>query len=171
MAKITKEQIQRVYALAAGLGLVEKNNKNDMLHELLYAVTGKSSIRDLTDIEFKKMQNELISRMKLSNMTAPLKKKKDKPKDPDVADMMTQAQQSLAWRLVYRLQELDMNPIIKENGLTISVGDRMKGAIEKVLNITPNMKSPFKWVTFVQGEKFIEQLNDMLEALRGRITS
>lgn len=158
MAQITKEQIKRVYALASGLGLVESNNKNDMLHELLFSTTGKTSVSDLTDAEFKQMQSELINRMKLSNITAPLKRKKDRPKDPDVADMMTQAQQSLAWRLIYRLQELDRDPIVKDNGITISVSDRMKGAIEKVLDITPNMKSPFKWVTFVQGEKFIEQL-------------
>lgn len=155
MAQITKEQIKRVYALASGLGILESNNKNDMLHQLVFSVTGKESVSKLTDTEFKKLQGELIERMKLSNLEAPLKTKKDKPKakaPEDVPDMMTQAQQNLAWRMIYRLQELD------ETESSATVGDRMMGAIQKILNITVNAKSPFKWVSFEQGAKLIETL-------------
>ena len=122
MAQITKEQIKRVYALASGLGILESNNKNDMLHQLVFSVTGKESVSKLTDTEFKKLQGELIERMKLSNLEAPLKTKKDKPKakaPEDVPDMMTQAQQNLAWRMIYRLQELD------ETESSATVGDRI----------------------------------------------
>ena len=63
--------------------------------------------------------------------------------------MMTHAQQNLAWRMIYRLQELD------ETQSSAAVGDRMLGAIQKVLNITVNAKSPFRWISFEQGAKLI----------------
>ena len=151
MAQITKEQIKRVYALASGLGILESGNKNDLLHELVFSVTNKESVSQLTDKEFNMVQHELIERMKLSNQTAPLKKKKKPPVETQ-PDMMTSAQQNLAWRLVYRLQELDTSPS------EASVGERMVGAINKILGITANVVAPFHWVSFTQATTLIETL-------------
>ena len=39
----TKEQIKRIYGLGAGLGIVGKD-KDDMLHELIFSITGKDSV-------------------------------------------------------------------------------------------------------------------------------
>ena len=61
----TKEQIKRIYGLGAGLGIVGKD-KDDMLHELIFSITGKDSVKQLDDSEFKAVQAELINRMKLA---------------------------------------------------------------------------------------------------------
>ena len=58
----TKEQIKRIYGLGTGLGIVGKD-RDDMLHELVYSITGKESVKDLDDNDFKTVQNELINRM------------------------------------------------------------------------------------------------------------
>lgn len=155
---ISKEQIKRVYALGAGLGLVDNRSKSDMLHELVLSVTGKDSVSSLTEADFIAVQTELIERMKLSNRAAPLKKKQDKPNPQNVPDMMTQEQKSLAWRLMYRLQELDTNPYLHEDGSPVTVGERMQGALKKTLGVTAGLKDPFRWVSLSQGEKFIETL-------------
>lgn len=157
MAKITKEQIKRIYALGAGLGILEQGNKNDMLHELVTSISGKKSVSDLTVPEFNKVQRELLDRMHYGSHTVPSKKKVN-PERENVANMMTNEQISLAWRLMYRLEELDTFPKLHEDGTPISVGERMHGAIMKILKITPNMKEPFRWVNFKQGTLFIETL-------------
>lgn len=157
MEKITAAQIRRIYTLARDLGILESGNKNDMLHELVCSITGKTSVRDLTVTEFNKVQHELIERMRYSNRTAPLKKK-EKPQRENVPDMMTNEQINLAWRYMYRLQELDEHPKLHQDGMPVTVGERMEGAIKKILNVTPNMKDPFRWVNFTQGTAFIETL-------------
>lgn len=156
---ITKEQIKRVYALGAGLGLVDnRNHDGDMLHELVHGITGKTSIAELTATEFNSVQRELLERMRLKNQTPPLPRRKKPVQEAPAADMMTAEQQSLAWRLVYRLAELDKDPKLHEDGTAVSVGERMSGAITKILRITPNMKEPFRWVDFESGTKLIETL-------------
>ena len=47
MATTTK----RLYALASGLGLVERSNKDDPFHQLVYGLTGKEHVNDLTPKE------------------------------------------------------------------------------------------------------------------------
>lgn len=72
---------------------------------------------------------------------------------------MTAEQQKLAWRLMYRLQELDVKPKLHENGQPYTVGERMAGAIQTILGTTaiPG-KDIFKWVSFEDGTKLIEGL-------------
>ena len=64
--------------------------------------------------------------------------------------MMTAAQQGLAWRLVYRLDELEPT--------AASVPERIIGAIEKILGITASKSDPFRWISFEEGSRLIEQL-------------
>ena len=61
----TKEQIKRIYGLGAGLGIVGKD-KDDMLHELIFSITGKDSVKQLDDSEFKAVQAELINPKSMS---------------------------------------------------------------------------------------------------------
>lgn len=49
MAAATKKQIQCIYVIAAKCGLVERGNKEDNLHNLVYQLTEKESISDLTE--------------------------------------------------------------------------------------------------------------------------
>lgn len=134
MTKIKSKQIQIIYALGSNAGLVEQGNKDDELHIIVERVTGKTSIKELSQKDFKAVVDEVNKYL---------------PK----VDLMTEKQQKLAWRYIYRLIELDQN---ESKAKAI---DRMAGTINKVLDITvEDIKKPFKNVTKEQGEKLIEQL-------------
>ena len=150
--QITKEQIKRIYALGAGVGILESNNKDDNLHSLVLTQTGKASVSELTDAEFKKVEQSLMMLMRGgSRITrkAPLKSNHEKLENKP--GMINKQQQNLAWRYIYRLIELDTR-----SGST--AGDRMRGAIKKILNIDASGADPFVWVTFEDGQKLIEVL-------------
>ncbi len=154
MATTTK----RLYALASGLGLVERSNKDDPFHQLVYGLTGKEHVSELTAAEAKAVQNELQERMRLKNRGEPLKKKKVAKET--VPGMMNAAQQRLAWRLVYRLDELEPT--------AASVPERLIGAIEKILGITASKSDPFRWVNFEDGSRLIEQLKRYVRSAERR---
>jgi hypothetical protein len=154
MATITK----RLYALANGLGLVDNGSKEDPFHQLVYGLTGKEHVSDLTPEETRTVQAELMKRMQLKNHDKPLKKKKSAKED--VPGMMTAAQQSMAWRLVYRLDELEPT--------AASVPERLIGAIEKILGITASRADPFRWINFDNGTKLIEQLKRYVRSAERR---
>lgn len=149
---------KRLYALAAGMGMVERNNKEDPFHQLVDGITGKSSVRDLTESEAKAVEQELLKRMKLSRKGKPFKSK-TKQKST-VPGMMTAQQQKLAWRLVYRLDELEP--------ANASVPERLIGAIQKVLGVTASTKDPFRWINFDDGTKLIENLKRYVRSAERR---
>lgn len=153
MAAITKEQIKRIYGLGAGLGIVGKD-RDDMLHEVIFSITGKESVKELTDGDFKAVQTELISRMKLADPNHKPHKIRKKTDNTEIGNngMATPEQQKLCWRYCYRLKELDRNPN------SADVGDRLLGAIDKVLGVTASKKEPFRWIDQEQCSKLIEQL-------------
>lgn len=148
---------KRLYALANGLGLVENGSKEDPFHQLVYGITGKEHVSELTPPEAKAVQAELQERMKLKNHSKPLKKKSVKE---DIPGMMTVAQQNLAWRLVYRLDELEPT--------ASSVPERLIGAIGKILGITASRADPFRWINFDNGTKLIEQLKRYVRSAERR---
>lgn len=152
MAAMTK----RLYALASELGLVERNNKDDPFHQLVYGITGKEHVSELVPAEEKAVLSELTERMNLKN---PDKLLKGKPKN-SVPGMMTIQQQNLAWRLVYRLDELEPTQA--------TVCERLIGAIQKVLGVTASAKEPFRWVNFDDGTRLIEQLKRYVRSAERR---
>ncbi len=179
---INKEQIKRIYALGAGAGILEANNKDDNLHSLVLSLTGKKSISKLTDLEFLKVQTELVNMMReykrgkmghdpSATAVAPPGVREARGQEfgvrggrqivapvaeDDRSDigtgMMTLEQQRLAWRYIYRLIELD------KNKHKATVGERMRGAIKKILGIDVSIKEPFLWVSYENGSKLIEVL-------------
>lgn len=160
----TKEQIKRIYGLGAGLGIVGKD-RDDMLHEVIYSITGKESVKELNDSEFKAVQAELISRMRFADPNHPLhnaKPKKQKNEEIGCNGMATPEQQRLCWRYCYRLKELD--PDTK----SADVGDRLLGAIDKVLGVTASKKQPFRWIDQDQCSKLIEQLKRYVNSAERR---
>ena len=48
---ITKQHIHTLYAIASRVGLVESGNKNDDFHCLVYRLTQKQSVKELTERE------------------------------------------------------------------------------------------------------------------------
>ena len=145
---MTAQERRSIFAFCRELGM-----SDDDRHSLIYSITGKESTTELTPGETKSVIHELTERLKLKNRSEPLHTRKPKTYNAPVAGMMTPEQQSLAWRLVYRLKELDSSP------KSASAGERMAGAIKKELGITtvPG-KDIFRWVSFDDGSKLIEKL-------------
>lgn len=154
MTPITKEQIKRLYALGSSLGMVGRG-QDDPLHVMVESMTGKESISSLTLAEFESVQTALINRMKFSQRPAEVAKQVEKRKAGVPAGRMPREQQSLAWRLVYRLQEVD---VLQGKAPTATPGERLRGAIKAILGTDTDAKDPFKWVTVDQGTTLIEQL-------------
>lgn len=142
----SKEQIKRIYGLGAGLGLVGKD-RDDMLHEVVCGVTGKASIKELNDDDFRAVQAELIHRMRFGCPDHPEHKVKKNNANPGMA---TSEQQKLCWRLCYQLAELEPSQA--------DVGNRLVGAINKTLGVTASKKEPFRWVDQEQCSQLIEYL-------------
>lgn len=162
----TKEQIKRIYGLGAGLGIVGKD-RDDMLHEVIYSITGKESVKELNDNDFKAVQAELIDRMRLANPNHShhkVKKQAAKSDNKEIGcnGMATPEQQRLCWRYCYRLKELD------PNAKSADVGDRLMGAIDKVLGVTASKKEPFRWIDQEQCSKLIEQLKRYVNSAERR---
>ena len=40
-----RDSVQKIYGIAAVLGMVESGNHEDALHQLVYGMTGKDSVR------------------------------------------------------------------------------------------------------------------------------
>ena len=137
-----KEVTKRLYAIAAKLGLVEGGE--DAFHQIVYRVTGKEHVSDLNEAEGKVVERELF-RMKGQAQRKPKQRE-------EVPGMMTDAQQRYAWRMIYRLIELDGG----EEGA--APGERLAGAVRKTLGITASTKEPLKWVSREDGSKLIEAL-------------
>lgn len=147
------QQTQRIYAMGARLGLVETGNKNDLLHELVYGIAEKSSIRELSENEYKAVVKELAERLKLQNLEEPPRKPYKKQKFEDSGrGKMSDGQRRKVWRLMYQLEELDDKPS------SAKLGDRLCGIIKKELHIDCTSKQPFRWLTYQQGSKLIEKL-------------
>lgn len=149
---MTAAQRKTIFGMCKNLGMSEDDRR-----ALIFSVTGKESTKELTDSQTEAVIGEL--RKRCGNSSAPPEKRNPKAYKSAEAGMMTTEQQSLAWRLMYRLQELDGKPKIHEDGKPYTVGERMAGAIYKILGITTKSgKDIFRWVSFDDGAKLIEGL-------------
>ena len=148
---------KRIYAVAAAMNMVERNNKDDAFHQLVSGITGKTSVKELTSAEAIAVEQELMKRMKLESSSKPQQRKVQKKSEPG---MMTTDQQHLAWRLMYRLAEIEPTKA--------TVGERIVGAIQKELHITATIRKPFMWVDFDGGTKLIEQLKRYVRSAERR---
>lgn len=135
-----KEITKRLYAIAARQGLVEGGE--DAFHQIVYRVTGKEHVSDLDVAEGKAVERELL---RMKRQTSP----KPKPRE-EVPGMMTDAQQRYAWRLIYQLIELDKKDV--------PAGERMAGAVRKILGITASPKEPLQEIYREDGSRLIETL-------------
>lgn len=137
---------RNLYALAAKNGLVEHGNKEDPFHQIVYSVTGKTSVKDLTSHEMRLIESEILNRVN-DNISG------DKIKNQEaIPDMMSPAQQSLAWRLMYQIRKYDVKVSNKK------VGARLAGVVRKTLKISASDTDPLKWVNAENGNRLIETL-------------
>ena len=148
-------QIKAIYAMGSSLG-INKNSREDELHQLVYGITGKESIKELTSSEAYSIQHELMRRMKGSHN---FKKSKSRKKPVDVPPgKMTEAQQKKAWSLIYKLQEVNPSRAV--------ASERMKGAVRKILEVEINTdnKAPFGMISVKNGRKLIDTLKKYVES-------
>ncbi len=150
---MTTAQRKAIFGMCGQLGM-----NDDDRHALVLSVTGKESTKELTDRETEDVIRELKAR--LGGETVPPEKRNPKAYKPAVAGMMTTEQQSLAWRFMYRLCELDEKPMLHEDGTPVTPGERMAGAIRAILdnNMAKPGKEIFDRVHFDEGAKLIEGL-------------
>lgn len=150
---MTNAQRKTIFGMCKTLGMSDDDRR-----ALVYSVTGRESTKELTDSQTEAVIGELRKRCGGLSV-APPEKRNPKAYKPAVAGMMTTEQQSLAWRYLYRLRELDEKPLLHEDGKPFTVGERMAGAIHKICGITAKPgKDIFRWVSFDEGTKLIEGL-------------
>lgn len=155
---MTAAQRRSIFGMCKSLGMSEDDRR-----ALIYSVTGKESTKELTGSQTEAVIGEL--RKRCGSVHAPPEKRNPKAYKPTVAGMMTTEQQSLAWRYMYRLQELDEKPMLHENGKPFTVGEQMVGAIHKICGITTKPgEDIFKWISFEDGAKLIEGLKRYVQS-------
>ena len=136
----TKEQIKKIYALGAVCQLLDRSRGNDdELHLFVRQYTPKTEhISDLTD----KMADFIIQRLK--DYSKHLKSMK-------AADVMSSAQKSKVFGLMYRLAELSPSET--------SVRDRLAGVIGRLIGKTPPKETDvFSGLSAADGHDLIETL-------------
>lgn len=136
MAKITR----KLYALAAELNLLERGNPEDDFHIIVYRITGKSHVSELTEKEEKEVLTELLE----------LKQMTENPEKIGVR------QQKKAWKLIYELCEIDPSET--------EPAERLCGAIEKILNTSSFRRDPFHFVKRHDADKLINTLNGYVKS-------
>lgn len=148
------QQTQRIYAMGARLGLVESGNKNDLLHELIFSLTNKDSVKELDEQEYKRVVAELAKQLKVANLEEPntVHPYKAKKREQKGIGKVSDGQIRKVWQLMYSLEKLDEKPS------TAKLGERLCGIIKKELHIDALPKIPFEWLTYQQGVKLIEIL-------------
>lgn len=138
MAAATKKQIQCIYVIAAKCGLVERGNKEDNLHNLVYQLTEKESISDLTEDQAA----AVIRRLKSEETSVA---------DEEVKAYISEAQIKKVFGLAYELAALSPSEA--------KVKDRLCGIILKELEIKVDPRSDiFKGFSERQGAKLIDAL-------------
>ena len=101
---MAKGQTQTLYSLAAVLGLVESGNKEDPFHMIVYRISGKTSVRELTPPEAAAVEAELRRQLREQ-------RPKKKAASPEYPGKMTAGQKAYAWRLLYDLAKLQHAPL------------------------------------------------------------
>lgn len=143
---MTDSERKRIFGLSKKLGM-----NSDELHLLIHGVTGCESIKELDKTQTYEVIKELNSRA--SRLPEKNKPKKEKKRTPG---MITPNQQDYCWSMIYRLAELEPRQA--------TVGERMCGAIKKILGVTAAPKEPFLWISFEQGRDLIEGLKRYVES-------
>lgn len=146
MAAATKKQIQCIYVIAAKCGLVERGNKEDNLHNLVYQLTEKESISELTEDQAA----AVIRRLKEEEASAA---------DGEVKAYISEAQIKKIFGLAYELAAVSPSEA--------KVKDRLCGIISKELGLKVNPRTDiFKGFSERQGAKLIDALKRYVRSVK-----
>ena len=139
-AAATKKQIQAIYVIGAKCGLVERGNKQDNLHNLIYQLTEKESVSELTE----EQAAAVISRLK-SEEAAVI------AADEQVKAFISEAQIKKIFGLMYELAAPSPSQA--------KVKDRLCGIIQKEMGLKVNPRSDiFRGFSERQGARLIDAL-------------
>ena len=138
-------QIRKIYAIGGALGMVKRNEEDDLLHELVESMTGKKSIKALTYSEACKVIGELEGRQ-----GTPPPRKSGKPLRKTAPGHTSEGQRRKVWALMYRLQDASPSKA--------TLGDRLCAIIKKELGMDAFPKDPFAWIGYKDGNKLVEVL-------------
>ena len=139
MPTITKQQIQRIYALGSVAGLVEPGNKHDNLHAFVYQLTGKTSVREVDVSQFAGLEKALKANVKAVNP----------PVEPKA--WISKEQIKKCFGLMYTIQKLSPSKA--------TVKERLAGAMKKALDIDVDIGKDIFWgLSEEQGSTLIEML-------------
>ncbi len=147
MAGISKEQIKKIHAYAARLGMIHGEDR-DKLHSFIYAQTGREHVSDLTEAEADTVIKTLT----------PMLLQQSRVQIP-ASGMMSEEQRRKAWAVMYQICEVDPRE-------GVSAGVRMLGVIRKLLGRDVALKAPFAWISEEDGVKLIEQLKRYLASAK-----
>ena len=128
-------QIRKIYAIGGALGMVKRNEEDDLLHELVEGMTGKKSIKALTYGEACKVIGELEGRQ-----GTPTPRKSGKPLRKTAPGHTSEGQRRKVWALMYRLQDASPSKA--------PLGDRLCAIIKKELGMYAFPKDPFAWISY-----------------------
>lgn len=146
MAAATKKQIQCIYVIAAKCGLVERGNREDNLHNLVYQLTEKESISELTEDQAA----AVIRRLKDVETDAA---------DEEAKAYISEAQIKKIFGLAYELAAVSPSEV--------KVKNRLCGIISKELGIKVNPRSDiFKGFSERQGAKLIDALKRYVKSAK-----
>lgn len=153
MEAISKVQIKSIYALAASMNLVHRDNKDDPLHQLVIGLTGESSIASLTAEQALEVLLELNLRKKAAYAASSSAGKRPITEKPGG---VSAGQQKKIIALMCELRKLDVPPN------RASIEKRVAGIIRKYLHISATEKEPYAWLTYRHGLKLIEVIKGQL---------
>lgn len=147
------KKIRKLYGLAAYCGILERGEKNDLFHEVVRRVTGKTSVSELTDNEYGRLLRELhaLAGGQEANPRATAV-------HSEAPGMMTQAQRKKAWALMYDLMKHDPS--------SSNAGERMVGAVKALAGVGSLPRDPFRLVNFKDGNKVIEGLKGYIRTAK-----
>lgn len=135
MKAIENWQKKKIYAIANSLHYVIRNaDEEDPLHMILYSMTGKTSIKELTYAEADKLITYL-SRLQ---------------EDVDKNINVSKAQQQKIWGLMYELKACDLVPDFTP------VGVRLAGIIKRQFDVPSSPQRLFTHLDYDDGNKLIE---------------
>ena len=147
-------QIRKIYAIGGALGMVKRGEDDDLLHELVNGMTGKTSIKELTYGEACKVIGELEGRQ-----GTPPPRKSGRPLHKNVPGRASEGQQRKIWALMYKLQAASPSKA--------PIGDRLCAIIKKELGIDAVPKNPFAWIDYKGGNKLVEVLKGYVKTAQG----
>lgn len=144
---MTAQERKRIFALCGELGMTD-----DDRHTLIYGVTGKESVRELTAAETKAVIAELMSRANSDHQPAYKSKKVYK------TEGMTQEQCRKAFALIYELERYD------SGNSQATAAQRLCGAIKKFCQKLSIAGEPFARLNSHDGIILIEALNGCVQS-------